>query len=77
MKKQYYIFNILLTILLLLGFVLSLIWYININGSLEMMPSAEQEEKAKIVSLCFVLLFGGASLGSIFCLVRKRKKNTK
>ncbi len=75
MKKQYYIFNILLIMLLLLGFVLSLLWYI--NGSLEMIPSAEQEGKAKIVSLGFVLLFGGASLSSVFYLIRKRKKNTK
>ncbi len=54
-----------------LGFILSLLWYI--NGSLELLPTQEQEEKAKIAAFFFMAVFGISSVVSITVRGKHRK----
>lgn len=46
----------ILIVVFLVGFVLALLWYT--NGSLETMPTEEQQEKAQIAAVCSMIVTG-------------------
>lgn len=62
-----YFCNILIAILLLL-FILSLLWFI--NGSLEMTPTAEQQEKTRISAIFSMVIIG---ISCFICVVARLK----
>lgn len=62
-----YFCNILIAILLLL-FILSLLWFI--NGSLEMTPTAEQQDKARIGAIFSMVIIG---ISCFICVVARVK----
>lgn len=62
-----YFCNILIAILLLL-FILSLLWFI--NGSLEMAPTAEQQDKARIGAIFSMIIIG---ISCFICFVARLK----
>lgn len=59
-----------LIIVFLLGFILSLLWYI--TGSLETMPTEEQQEKARMAAVLSMLVTGVPCM--ICAAVRRRVK---
>jgi len=46
----------MLSVIFLLGFVFGLFWYL--HGSFEMVPTEEQQEKARIGAICFMIVTG-------------------
>ncbi len=62
----------ILIVALLFGFVLSWLWYI--NGSLEMMPTEEQEDKAKTGALLLMTAFGLPGIVCIAVRIKHRKR---
>ncbi len=73
MKKSIKIIYLILIVVLLIGFGVSLMWFL--NGSLEMFPTAEQEEKAKIAAFLAMIVFAGTSIACIV-LFSKEKIST-
>lgn len=59
-----------LIIVFLLGFILSLLWYT--MGSLETMPTGEQQEKARMAAVLSMLVTGVPCM--ICAVVRRRVK---
>ena len=60
----------ILILLFVFGFILSLCWYK--NGSLEMMPTEEQQEKAQMAAVFSMIVTG---LPCMICvLIRRRMK---
>jgi len=57
---------------LLFGFILSLLWYL--NGSLEMCPTEEQEDKAKIGALFSMIVFGIPCFVCVAVRAKHRKR---
>lgn len=65
--------NILIAFLLP-GFLLALCWFF--TGSLEMMPTAEQEEKARISAVILMMITGIPCISCIVTRIRySRSKN--
>lgn len=67
------VLNILIAIFMM-GFLLALLWFF--NGSMEMVPTAEQEAKARIGAAILMALMG---IGGMVCvtirvLLRKNKR---
>lgn len=60
----------ILIIIFLLGFILSLLWYT--TGSLETMPTEEQQEKARAAAIFSMLATGVPCM--ICAVVRRRVK---
>ncbi len=60
----------ILIIIFLLCFILSLLWYA--TGSLEMMPTEEQQEKARAAAIFSMLVTGVSCM--ICAAVRRRVK---
>ena len=59
------------TVILVIAFLLFVIGiFMMINGSLEMYPTSEQQEKVYIVGAAFA--FVGMIIGAITCIARKR-----
>lgn len=56
----------------LFGFVLSLLWYM--NGSLELMPTEEQDGKAKIAACLLMAVFGISSIVCAAVRIKIQKK---
>ncbi len=72
MKRWVKVICVILVVLLLIGFLVSLMWFL--NGSLEMYPTDEQEEKAKMTSLFFMIFFASTSIACIFPTIKKKDK---
>ena len=60
----------LLMILFFLGFVFALLWYT--NGSLETMPTEEQQEKAQVAAIFSMIMTGVPCM--LCTAVRGRRK---
>lgn len=56
-------------IVLTLLFLLSLLWFL--SGSLEMVPTEEQQNKARLGAVLLMLLFGA---GDIACIAARIKR---
>lgn len=59
-------------IVLTLLFLLSLLWFL--SGSLEMVPTEEQQNKARLGAVLLMLLFGA---GDIACIAARIKRSMK
>lgn len=59
-------------IALTLLFLLSLLWFL--SGSLEMVPTEEQQNKARLGAVLLMLLFGA---GNIACIAARIKRSMK
>lgn len=59
-------------IVLTLLFLLSLLWFL--SGSLEMVPTEEQQNKARLGAVLLMLLFGA---GDIACIAARIKRSVK
>lgn len=59
-------------IVLTLLFLLSLLWFL--SGSLEMVPTEEQQNKARLGAVLLMLLFG---VGDIACIAARIKRRVK
>jgi len=57
---------------LLCCFILSFLWFI--NGPLEMMPTEEQQDKAKIGALLLMVVFGIPCVACIAVRAKQRKR---
>lgn len=68
-KIKRFFCDILIAVLLFL-FTLSLLWFI--NGSLEMVPTVEQQDKARLGAIISMIITGVPCL--IFTVVRVRGK---
>lgn len=60
----------ILIIFFLFGFILALFWYI--NGSFEMVPTGEQQEKAQIGSILLMIVTGVPCIACIAARIVKR-----
>lgn len=58
----------ILIVIFLLGFILSLLWYT--TGSLETMPTEEQQEKARAAAVLSMIVTG---VPCIICAVIRRR----
>lgn len=60
----------ILILFFLLGFILALFWYI--NGSFEMVPTGEQQEKAQMGSILLMIMTGVPCSACIAARIVKR-----
>lgn len=58
----------MLIVIFLLGFILSLLWYT--TGSLETMPTEEQQEKARMTAVLSMIVTG---IPCMICTVIRRR----
>ena len=68
MIEKMRVFRTVILVIALLLFVIGI--FMMINGSLEMYPTSEQQEKFHIVGAAFA--FVGMIIGAITCIARKR-----
>lgn len=59
-------------IVLTLLFLLSLLWFL--SGSLEMVPTEEQQNKARLGAVLLMLLFGAGDIACIAARIKRRVK---
>ncbi len=71
-KKAIRIICNILIVIFAVGFVVSLLWFV--TGSFEMVPTEEQEEKARLAALTMMGVFGMAG-GLCAAMRAKRRKN--
>ena len=68
MIEKMRVFRTVILVIALLLFVIGI--FMMINGSLEMYPTSEQQEKVHIVGAAFAFI--GMIIGAITCIARKR-----
>lgn len=59
-------------IVLTLLFLLSLLWFL--SGSLEMVPTEEQQNKARLGAVLLMVLFGAGDIACIAARIKRRVK---